>query len=278
VNTITTTASAEVTVTYRYLPVGCLAPGPYTIIEVSQPAAYSDGLDTAGNVTPLPGSRSSDAIPVTLGAEDLPANHFGELAPSLHGCVFVDRDRDGVFGGSEPGVPGVIVELGGAATTTSVTGNDGCYSFIDLPEGSFVISVAGPPGFTVCAVTAGTQGGRVEAGRIVDIRLGATTVGRANNVGLCEPATVPPTATPPAATGTPHSPPTPATPTPTPAAARGLVSSASPTPLPDAPTAGSGIFNRSPDVRIVIVGFAIFAASGWIAFLALGRARDREGR
>lgn len=279
VNTITTAASAEVTVTYRYLPVGCLDPGSYTIIEVSQPAPYSDGLDTAGNRAPLPGSRGSDAIPVTLGDVDLPANNFGELAPSLHGCVFIDRNRDGAAGGNEPGVPGVTVELSGAHAATTVTGNDGCYSFVQLPEGSFAISVARPAGFSACAVIVGTQGGRVEAGRIVDIRIVATTIGRGNNFGLCGAAAATPTATPPVATGTPQSPPpAPATPSPTPAAGRGLVSSASPTPLPNAPTAGSGIFNRSPDVRIVIVGFAIFAASGWIAFLALGRARDREGR
>jgi hypothetical protein len=59
-----------------------------------------------------------------------------------------------------------------------------------------------------------------------------------------------------------------------PSAAPGLATSAA----PQAPDAGSGFFDRTPDVRFVILGFAIFAASGWIAFLALGRARDQQDR
>ena len=88
VSTLNSTASGDYTVTYHYAPFNCLDPGGYTIVQVAQPGGFADGFDTAGNVAPIPGSNTTDVIPVTLVATDLPENNFGELVPT---CL-VDSD------------------------------------------------------------------------------------------------------------------------------------------------------------------------------------------
>src|SRR5207248_3024143 len=85
---IRSTTSAHVKVVYHYNPSNALRPGSYTIVQTQQPPGYVDGLDTADNVTPIPGSNAIDFIPVTLGSGDSLNNNFGEVravsqAPSV---------------------------------------------------------------------------------------------------------------------------------------------------------------------------------------------------
>ncbi|MCY2928658.1 MAG: SpaA isopeptide-forming pilin-related protein [Planctomycetota bacterium] len=57
-----------------------LLPGTYTVTE-TQPGGYVDGLDSRGNVAPLPGSNTTDVISgIVVNAGDMAAqNNFGEL-------------------------------------------------------------------------------------------------------------------------------------------------------------------------------------------------------
>jgi hypothetical protein len=283
---IHTVASAELEVVYRYLPVNCLAAGSYTIVEVSQPGGYGDGLETAGNQSPIPGSRGPDVISVTLAGEGLEQNNFGELASALQGCVYLDGNENGHRDGGEAGIAGVLIALSGTAGSTATTDGDGCYLFSNLPPGGYEIRETQPPGYRDCEETVGSQGGLAGNDRIYEIRLGASVFGAGNDFGECVAPTATPTATAglspsPTQTSTAAATPTPpatvvtTTATPTSTSAGGVVSSGAPTP-PAAPGAGSGLFGLEPDVRVVIIGFAIFAASGWLAFLALGRARDQR--
>ena len=72
------TAGATVTVTYRYTPTNCLSPGAYTIVQTTQPPGFTDGRESSGGVV-IPGSDTTDVIPVVLGDVDLPNNNFGEV-------------------------------------------------------------------------------------------------------------------------------------------------------------------------------------------------------
>ena len=62
-----TVAEAAVKVTYHYTPDPCLKAGTYTIRQTAQPPGLLDNFETAGNVTPIPGSANGpDQITVTL--------------------------------------------------------------------------------------------------------------------------------------------------------------------------------------------------------------------
>ena len=76
-------AGADVTVIYRYTPSNCLSPGDYTIVQTTQPPGFTDGLESRDGVV-IPGSNTTDVIPVTLGNVDLPNNNFGEVTSPRH--------------------------------------------------------------------------------------------------------------------------------------------------------------------------------------------------
>ena len=116
-----------------------LQPGTYSVRETVQPAAWADGLDTAGSVG---GNTDTNDIigGIVLAATDFATDYnFGETGASLSGTVFTDLDSDGSHDGTEPGIPGVTLTL--ACTTidansyqvTTTTGSDGSYSFNDVP-------------------------------------------------------------------------------------------------------------------------------------------------
>jgi uncharacterized repeat protein (TIGR01451 family) len=73
-----TPSSAQVTVTYTYIPNNCLAPGNYRIVQMTQPPGFADGCESIGS-TKLPNTDTTDFIDVTLGSNNLPNNNFGEL-------------------------------------------------------------------------------------------------------------------------------------------------------------------------------------------------------
>jgi hypothetical protein len=92
-NQISNSASGSVTVIYHYIPDNSLRPGDYTIIQNPPPPGYVHGRNTAGNVTPLPGSAGTDYIHLTLNpGANLKNNDFGELRP-----VAVTNARPPVF-------------------------------------------------------------------------------------------------------------------------------------------------------------------------------------
>ena len=319
-NEIHTNAGAELQVVYRYTPTTCLKAGPYTIVETAQPAGYSDGRETAGNVTPIPGSQGSDSIPVVLSGADLPNNNFGELKSSIHGCVYVDLNDNGLREQGEPPIPGVTITLSGAANATQLTAGDGCYLFTALTAGLYAVNETQPSAYLDGKDTIGTPGGKTSNDRHFEIQLPAAYNGIFNNFGELLPPNPTPTPTPPGNPGctpgssgcptpgctpgtsgcTPPGSGTPGNPGCTagspgcsnPGGGPGgnsggstspgqpgqppivTVASGQPGTPPGAPGAGSGLLDRAANMNVVFAGILIFAASGWLAFLALGRRRD----
>ncbi|MBL0088705.1 MAG: DUF11 domain-containing protein [Ideonella sp.] len=123
---------------------GLLAGSTYTVCEV-QPLGYGDSATN-------PGNSASSAVANAITVGNLPAtgsngNHFGELASTLAGNVFLDRNNDGQRTG-EPGLPGVTITLSGVdaagrgVTRTTTTDANGAWAFADLPA-------SGPSGYSV---------------------------------------------------------------------------------------------------------------------------------
>ena len=286
-NQINTTAGAQLLVVYQYQPAVCLPAGAYTIVQREQPPTYTDGRDTAGNVTPLPGSDRSDSIPVSLGGGDRPNNNFGELRASISGYVYVDSDDDGSRDSGEAPIAGVTIRLAGTdssgASVDQATSTDssGFYAFRGLLAGTYALTETQPAAYADGKDTIGTPGGKSADDRHYDISLPAGFDGVNNNFGerTAATATATPTATSTSSDATPA---TPAATTPGGSGTTGgTVSAGSPPPVstvagartPGAPSTGSGFLEAATGPSALVVGLAVFAASGWLAFLAIQRRR-----
>ncbi|MEI7685833.1 MAG: SdrD B-like domain-containing protein, partial [Planctomycetota bacterium] len=101
---------------------GLLVPGTYTVDE-TQPAGYSDGIDTPGS---LGGNVTTNdriaGIALPLGGNGTGYN-FGERGTIISGYVFRDDNSDGSRAG-EPGVSGVQMQLFGAGLDNNLGTND----------------------------------------------------------------------------------------------------------------------------------------------------------
>ncbi len=80
---VKTQASGNVKVVYHYTPSNVIGPGQYKVVE-TQPVGFTDGFDTADNITPLPGSNHTDTISVTVNSatDQSVSNNFGETLNS----------------------------------------------------------------------------------------------------------------------------------------------------------------------------------------------------
>jgi SdrD B-like domain len=197
---VNTSAAANVTIVYQYIPTNQLAPGDYTIVQTSDPPGYLDGQVTAGNVTPIPNSAGSNVIHVTLGNTGLANNDFAEVKPaspsSLSGFVYVDQNNNGVKDADEAGVVNMTVTLTGtdnqghAVNLTQTTGTDGSYRFANLVRGIYSLTESGADSFLDGKDTAGSQGGTAGHDTITNVVLGAGVNGVNNNFGELPPASL----------------------------------------------------------------------------------------
>ena len=195
---VTTTASADITVIYHYIPENCIAPGAYTVVETQQPAGMLDGQETSGNVTAIPNSAGGpDSIPITLGSVNSTENNFGEVTPaSLSGFVYSDSNDNGVKESGEAPIAGVTItitgtdDLGAAVSATTTTGADGSYSFTNLRPGTYTASESQPAGYLDGKDTIGSQGGTTGNDLFSAISLSAGTNGVNNNFGELNPASI----------------------------------------------------------------------------------------
>lgn len=135
-----------------------LAPGEYRIVEVTQPAPYTDGLDSAGFISGIqvgmainPGDVI-EAIELAGGQVGIEYN-FGELPlGSLSGFVYLPppgEDCEGTHFGDWLPIEGAIIQLyssGGTLLAESLTLADGSYRFSDLPKGEYRIVEITPAG------------------------------------------------------------------------------------------------------------------------------------
>ncbi|MFO1219313.1 MAG: SdrD B-like domain-containing protein [Burkholderiaceae bacterium] len=127
--TTTTDASGN------YSFAGISAGQTYTVCE-AQPAGYADGgVNPGGNGS----SSAANSITITgLPVAGSANNHFAERVGSIAGSVWHDANNDGVRGGAENGIAGVVITLTGtdaagtAVNRTATTDASGNYRFDDV--------------------------------------------------------------------------------------------------------------------------------------------------
>jgi uncharacterized repeat protein (TIGR01451 family) len=163
----------------NYLFAG-LAAGSYSVCQPTQPAGTSNGITTAGSITPVAGSSgtpglasnptgtSSQIANVVLGSggggsvSGSPDNNFAEILPSaISGTVFLDQNNNAIQNGADAGISGVTLELlngSGVVIATTTTDASGSYSFGGLAPGSYSVREPAQP--------AGTSNGSTSAGAV----------------------------------------------------------------------------------------------------------------
>ena len=183
-----------------------LAPGEYEIIEVSQPAGLTDGLDSAGTIDGIVvGVAENDQLTGIFlnGDDDGIEYNFGELAlGSLSGFVYLAAPGEDCTGehdgnGQTP-LPGTRIQLqsvDGIVITEVFTDADGRYSFDSLPLGEYRIVQFTPEGLLDGSAHPGSISGvqvgdAVDGGLIQGITLDAGGVGTEFNFCEIAPATI----------------------------------------------------------------------------------------
>jgi hypothetical protein len=158
---VTTTTAADGSYSFTGLDAGT-----YTVTE-TVPAGFLPNLATKGNVTPIPGSDQTHAIPGIVVVDNGSAtdNDFGLLTPSsITGFVYFDANGNGIKDNTatEVGLPGVTVFLAGVndlgqgvPLMSTVTDATGAYSFTGLRPGTYTTVEMPPAGFAVGQTTRG---------------------------------------------------------------------------------------------------------------------------
>jgi hypothetical protein len=190
---ISTTAAAQISVIYHYIPSNSLKPGTYTIVQTSQPPGFLDGkLSAHGTV--LPNSIGTHSIAVTLSASDAPNNDFAKVVPaSVRGAVYLDANANGIMDPGEAGIPGVAMtltgtnDLGPVSLSTS-TAADGSYQFSNLRPGSYEITETEPAGYVHGSNTLGWPGGTILGNLAIAVNLDAGINGVNYNFAELHPA------------------------------------------------------------------------------------------
>ncbi|MCP4105010.1 MAG: Cna B-type domain-containing protein [Desulfobacteraceae bacterium] len=128
----TTTTDEDGTYAFTDIP-----EGSYTVKE-NDPDGYSD--------------TSSSTIPVNVPADGSANADFGEQQKgTVSGNVFNDTDGDGKQDPGENGIGGTTVELvdeNGKVVATTVTDENGSYTFTGVPEGTYTVRQTDPSGLT----------------------------------------------------------------------------------------------------------------------------------
>ncbi len=153
----------------------------YTVCE-TQPAGHADG---GVNLGAAASSTTPNAITVTaLPSGGSIGNHFYERLGAIAGTVFLDAENDGVRGGADAPLAGVVVTLGGtditgaAVNRTATTDAAGNFRFDD-------VLASGPAGYVLTEQTAQPVVGGTTTldGRTVPGNIGGTPTGTATAPG-----------------------------------------------------------------------------------------------
>ena len=130
--TVTLVTNADGQYTYA----AAVAGQDYRITE-TQPTGLAEGLEQPTNVIAIS----------NLPAAGSTGNNFGELAASLSGTVFLDRNNNGIQDAGEPGLPGVQLQLPagtvdalGNTVATATTDGNGQYRFDALLAGRYAVT------------------------------------------------------------------------------------------------------------------------------------------
>jgi len=179
-----------------------LRPGTYTLTELTQPAGFLDGKDTAGptggDATSVNDVISGIVLPQGTQATD---NVFGELQPSsISGFVFVDGNGDGIKDPTELGIPGVTIQLtgtddlGNPVDVSVTTGADGSYTFNNLRPGAYTLTETQPADYIDGSEYLGNAGGNLGTNDVIAniVLTPGTTATGYNFVEVPIPPTIPP--------------------------------------------------------------------------------------
>lgn len=108
--------------------------GPYTV-TLTVPAGYTPTTPSSVTTT----VASNQTASVIFGIRGI---------GSLRVCKFEDRDGNGQQGAGEPAVPGVAVSFTGPGNSSGsgVTGNNGCFTWPQVPAGVYAVREQPPAG------------------------------------------------------------------------------------------------------------------------------------
>ncbi|MGI6420209.1 MAG: SdrD B-like domain-containing protein [Thermoguttaceae bacterium] len=145
-------------------------------VSEAQPAGYYDGRDAAGSAggaAQNPGDMITGAL-LSVGVHGENYN-FGELPPaSISGLVHGELNGDCIPDPGEPLLGGVtihLVDASGNRIASTTTDSAGRYVFTNLRPGVYGVDEVQPEGYLQGKTHAGSEGGRVEGDRILDIDL-----------------------------------------------------------------------------------------------------------
>ena len=159
-----------------------LAPGTYVVTE-SAPAGYFEGKTIVGTAG---GTASGTVISDIVLGQGVNATgyNFANLTPStISGEVYYDFNKNGVLDSDDFGIAHVTMtltgtnDLGQSIDMTTVTNNNGVYSFGDLRPGTYDIIRTQPAIFRGYKNAAGSLGGTVSKDSITDISVPACATG-----------------------------------------------------------------------------------------------------
>ncbi|OLF16498.1 SdrD B-like domain-containing protein [Actinophytocola xanthii] len=141
-------------------------PGSYTLTQASG-TAFTDVGAIAGDEGSVVNPNVIGDIVLAAG-ESSTGHVFVDIAATLSGTVFFDRDKNGepnADSTAEPGIGGVTVTLtgtdldGNPVTRTAVTTSDGEFELAGLPGGTFTLTETQPEAYQDGEDSAGTLGG-----------------------------------------------------------------------------------------------------------------------
>ena len=170
--------------------------------ETSVPSTTPTGRPSVrGNSNPLPSAAPSVSPAPTLTGEPS-ATPSDVLIGSISGTVFEDTDGDGVGNSGIPGVTLTLLNNAGQTLATTVTDENGNYSFLGLPIGQYTIIQTNLPNYIDVSDTDGANDNRIT------VNLNSNLIDAVNNNFVDERVTLSPTASS-APSGTPTTSPAP---------------------------------------------------------------------
>jgi protocatechuate 3,4-dioxygenase beta subunit len=144
-----------------------LQPGTYGVEEVQPVGYYGEGGDTLGSVGGTIASVNKiTTVTLAGGVSGIEYNFYEILPASISGRVYVDRNMDSAYNGSDTLLPGVTVWLldsSGTRIQSTTTDGEAKYSFTNLKPGVYGVEEVQPGGYLEGWNQVGSAGGTLNA-------------------------------------------------------------------------------------------------------------------